>query len=177
MKDKAIFERFIQEERQIQESWQIFELFEEERRKWREELAHLEADREAAQKAIDALTLQVIEVQESLERAKEQLKEREEALLEVIVPLMEESALDYLEVIGKGGKVVKARAARNYYPEAYVATLFKEREELLGEKGMRERVLDLELENAKLKIELRDLANEAKLEEEGIIDEAASERA
>lgn len=166
MRDREIFERFLREEEGIKESWRIFEIFEEERRKWQEELARLKEDRKIIQETVDALALRAIEIQEEIKQAQEALQEREKRLISEALPSIEAMRLHSVEVIGKGGKIIKAKPARDYYPEAYVARLFRELEELSSEKGLKERILDLELENAKLKVELRDLLNEPQEPEE-----------
>lgn len=174
MRDREIFEQFLRQEAGIKESWKIVELFEEERAKWSEERTQLEERSEELRRELLELEKRTLESKEEMARKDRLLKEREERIKvydaqlkerarnidEDCLPEPSQMRLKSVEVISKNGAVIKAKPAKEYFSEGYVATLLRELEELRGNKGLREKVLDLELENSKLKVELRDLLAE-----------------
>ncbi len=171
MRDREIFEQFLHQEAEIKESWRVVEFFEKERAKWSEEKMELEERSVELKRELEELERRALESEEEMARKDRLLKEREEQLKlydtqlsereqsinEGCLPEPSQMGLKSVEVISKSGGIIRAKPARAYFSEGYVAALLHELDELKGNKGLREKVLDLELENFKLKVELRDL--------------------
>lgn len=172
MKDREVFLKFVEQEQGVKEMWQTVKLFEAERQKFAEELRDFEKDKRQAQELLDSLALKAIHLQEEINRFEEALKESEQRFLDDSLIPLSKAALKMVEVRGKEGKVLKALPVGEYYSRVYVAKLIEKIEVM--EPSFRafdetqERLLELELENAKLKVEIRDLRGELKqYEEEG----------
>lgn len=94
------------------------------------------------------------------------IKDRRDSLLESAAEssVHEAIPLRHVEVMGKGGKVIKATPVKNYYEQSIVSF---QSDESRSERELHEeierlqaRIIDLELENANLSIENRELRGE-----------------
>ncbi len=231
-REKEMLMRFIQQESDIKERWQIVEIFEEERKRFEEERKTLieeceRLDREYQEKTalvqqlqeqLSTLEMSFKEIERKEKESKELFKEREtqshqlqseneelaekvkkhksdfkelsigveslkaeyivrqnalndikkrrDSLLESAAEssLYEAIPLRQVEVIGRGGKVIKATPAKNYYEHTIISIQSEENrseKELLEEiEKLQAKSIDLEIEKANMSIELRELKGE-----------------
>lgn len=157
MKDRAIFERFIKAEISANEEWRIFDIFETEREKWRKELENLELKKVTLNHEIGELLRRASELQDANLRMENQLRDRESKLADCKIPALLDMALPNIEIIDENGDIKVAKPAREYYPRGYVARILEELEEFKEARDTKQKILELEFENAKMRVELRDL--------------------
>ncbi|MDO7253827.1 nickel-binding protein Mua [Helicobacter cappadocius] len=181
--DRQIFQEFVQKSSEIKETWEIAKLFEEEREKFKQELLNYENEIKQAKKFLK-------DFRAESSRIKEEIKELEELKLkriQEIQALREEvfkqkikkkisklkvekdeiqhekkdeilpKPVEMIDIYLKDGSVAKARPTKKVYTD----TLYKKYRVVLKEnKSLKDRILEFELENSKLKIELRDFYTE-----------------
>lgn len=171
MSDKeAIFERFIHNVEQIHETWQVVEFFEAELKRFRDEVGNYESNITKEQNSLKDIRAEYLELQDALKSARnelESLKERKEKLSEnapdSIDNLRENLPLTPLEKVDirlKDGIVVKANPANDVYSREIAEMYLKSLWEM---KSLKARLLDSDLENAKLRNEIRSLQDKAKV--------------
>lgn len=171
MSDKeAIFERFIHNVEQIHDTWQVVEFFEAELKRFRDEVGNYESNITKEQNSLKDIRAEYLELQDALKSARnelESLKERKEKLSEnapdSIDNLRENLPLTPLEKVDirlKDGIVVKANPANDVYSREIAEMYLKSLWEM---KSLKARLLDSDLENAKLRNEIRSLQDKAKV--------------
>lgn len=165
----AIFERFIHNVEQIHETWQIVEFFEAELKRFREEVGNYESDISKEQNSLKDIRAEYLELQDAIKTARnelESLKERrrqfEESTPDSIDNLRENLPLKPLEKVPirlRSGRVVPANPANDMYSKEIAEMYLKSLWEM---KSLKARLLDSDLENAKLRNEIRSLQDKAK---------------
>lgn len=165
----AIFERFIHNAEQIHETWQIVEFFESELKRFRDEVGNYESDVSKEQNNLKEIRAEYLELQDAIKTARnelESLKERKEKLSEntpdSIDKLRENLPLKPLEKVPirlRDGIVVPANPANDVYGREIAEMYLKSLWEM---KSLKARLLDSDLENAKLRNEIRSLQDKAK---------------
>lgn len=168
-KDEAIFERFIHNIEQIHETWQVVEFFESELKRFRDEVGNYESDVSKEQNNLKEIRSEYLELQDAIKSAKnelESLKERKEQFnentpdsidnLRKNLPL---TPLEKVDIRLKDGIVVKANPASDVYSREIAEMYLKSLWEM---KSLKARLLDSDLENAKLRNEIRSLQDKAK---------------
>lgn len=166
---EAIFERFIHNVEQIHETWQIVEFFEAELKRFREEVGNYESDVYKEQNNLKDIRAEYLELQNAIKTARnelESLKERkrqfEENVPDSIDNLRENLPLTPLEKVPirlKSGRVALANPANDVYDKEIADKYLKSLWEM---KSLKARLLDSDLENAKLRNEIRSLQDKAK---------------
>ena len=168
-KSSAIFERFIHNVENIRETWQIVEFFEAELARFKDEVGDYESNISKEQNSLKEIRAEYLELQDSIKSARnelESLKERKEKFgentpdsidnLRQNLPL---TPLDKVEIRLKDGIVVKANPAGDVYSKEIAEKYLKSLWEL---KSLKARLLDSDLENAKLRNEIRTLRDKAR---------------
>lgn len=179
MEDKQIFQDFIEKSSDIKESWEIAQLFEEEREKFKQEIFSYKQDILQAKKTLKKMRLQIADSKDKIEKF-EELKNQKISEIEAIkqdlfkqkikknisklnhekYQMINEKKeeilpkpLETVDIYLKDGSVAKARPAKRIFTD----NLYKKYRVILKEnKILKEQILEFELENSKLKIELRD---------------------
>lgn len=164
----AIFERFIHNIDNIRETWQIVEFFEAELKRFRDEVGDYESNISKEQNNLKAIRAEYLELQDSIKSARnelESLKERKGNFAEnspdSIDNLRQNLPLTPLEKVDirlKDGIVVKANPANDVYSKEIAEMYLKSLWEM---KSLKARLLDSDLENAKLRNEIRTLKDKA----------------
>ncbi|RDU64801.1 nickel-binding protein Mua [Helicobacter sp. MIT 14-3879] len=168
---KNVFDRFIQNIDNIKETWQIVEFFENEFEKFREEVGNYQSNISKEQENLKKIRNEHLELQESVKKIKEELeklKEEKDKLkdennldsidnLRKNVPIR---ALQKVDIRLKDGIVVKANPASDVYSKEIVEKYIISLREL---KSLKSRLMDSDLENAKLRNEIKDLKQERKI--------------
>ena len=126
------------------------------------QVSALQKEHKELNRAVQSLKAEYIVRQNALK----DIKERRDLLLETTVrsSVQEAMPVHRVEVMGKGGEVRRAIPAKNYYEEiivSYQSDESRSERELHEElERLQARVIDLELENANLSIENRELRGE-----------------
>ncbi|MGX2982718.1 nickel-binding protein Mua [Helicobacter sp. 23-1045] len=164
----GVFERFIQNVENIRESWQIVEFFENEMQKFKDELNDYEFNISKEQNALKDLRSEYLALQEEIKSAKDELellKDRSEKIRESVPDSIDNlrknlplTPLAKVDIRLKDGIVVKANPADDVYSreiaEKYLQCLW----EL---KSIKAQLVDSDLENTKLRKEIRDLKDKS----------------
>lgn len=159
-----VFERFIHNVENIREAWQIVEFFENELQKFKDEANDYEFNITKEQNNLKYLRSEYLELQDSIKNAKdelESLKDRSEKLRENVPDSIDNlrknlplTPLQKVDIRLKDGIVVKANPAVDVYSrdiaEKYIQCLW----EL---KSIKAQLIDSDLENTKLRSEIKDL--------------------
>ena len=181
------FDLFFQKLVDIKESWEIFRIFESEREKFAREQEEYDAELEKTQenlriyrnkiaelkKEVAKLqtqkenhekSLKLLEEKKTKQRIKNQVKKIEEEKKEIKEKKQEifPDAMSQVEVFDENGEIKKMRCVRRIYDESLYN---KYRIALKEGREFRNKIAELELENSRLKIELRDFCNEIALKE------------
>ena len=181
------FDMFFKKLVDIKESWEIFRVFEEEREKFAKEAEEYHRDLQESQELLRVCRNQIHEDKSELEKLKKQIQAQEKALKLLkekrlkcrvktkVDEIQEEKKIlnqkrkeilpqpiSEVEVFTENGEIKSLKASRRLYNEE----LFSQYRITMKENRIfRNRVSELELENAQLKIELRDLQREIALQE------------
>ncbi|RAX58945.1 hypothetical protein CCZ01_01775 [Helicobacter monodelphidis] len=166
---EALEESFKAIDRQEKASKQNFEEREQYLRELHIENAHIE------EQAVQ-LRQEVKDLQRDVERLKAEyivrqnalkaIKDRRDTLLESAAEsgIYEAIPLRQVEVMGRGGKIIKAQPAKNYYEQTIVSIKSGEsrnEKELLEEiEKLQAKTIELEIEKGELSIEVRELKSE-----------------
>ncbi len=174
-RDKAIFERFIHNIDNIRETWQVVEFFETELARFRDEMGNYESDISKEQNNLKDIRAEYLELQDAIKTARnelESLKERKEQFAETapdsIDKLRENLPLTPLEKVPirlKDGIVVPANPANDVYGKEIAEMYLKSLWEM---KSLKARLLDSDLENAKLRNEIRTMQDKANKAHKGV---------
>ncbi|CRF46173.1 nickel-binding protein Mua [Helicobacter heilmannii] len=181
----AIFQEFIKKAPEMKESWEVVQLFEEERQKFQEELQAYEEEIENARAVLRDLRAQMVQTKDQIKELQTLQKSKEEEIqeirqellshkikrdlwqLEKDKPELQESneplpqALEVVEIYLKDHSIARARPAKRYFADQ----LYRQYRVLLRENHvLKDRVFGLDLENSTLKIELRDRQTQEKLQ-------------
>lgn len=166
-----VFDRFIQNAENIKETWQIVEFFENEYKKFRDEVGNYENNIAKEQESLKQIRSEYLEIQESIKIAKSELEslnlqtsklKENVANLDSIDNLRKNIPIRPLEKVDirlKDGIVVKANPASEVYSKEIVEKYVTSLKEL---KSFKAKLMDSDLENAKLKNEIRELKKEKK---------------
>ena len=168
-KSSAILERFIHNVENIRETWQIVEFFEAELKRFRDEVGDYESNISKEQNSLKEIRAEYLELQDSIKSARnelESLKERKESFAENTPDSIDNlrknlplTPLDKVEIRLKDGIVVKANPANDVYSKEIAEKYLKSLWEL---KSLKARLLDSDMENAKLRNEIRTLRERAR---------------
>ncbi|BDQ28362.1 nickel-binding protein Mua [Helicobacter ailurogastricus] len=182
----AIFEEFIKKASEMKESWEVVQLFEEERQKFHEELQAYEEEIENARAVLRDLRAQVMQTKEQIKELQDCQKSKEEEIQEIRQELLSHKikrdllqlekdkpdipqssdeplpqALEVVEIYLKDRSIARARPAKRYFGDQ----LYRQYRVLLRENHvLKDRIFGLDLENSTLKIELRDRQTQDKLQ-------------
>lgn len=181
--DRKIFQDFIQKSSEIKETWEIVQLFEEERQKFKQEFLTYENEIKQAKKLLKELRLQSSKIKEEISEMKElkekKIKEMQELRQDLFKQKIKKNIsklkfekdqiqhekkdeilpkpLETIDIYLKDGTIAKARPTKKVFTD----TLYKKYRVILKEnKALKDQMLEYELENSKLKIELRDFYTE-----------------
>lgn len=181
--DKKIFQDFIQKSSEIRETWEIVQLFEEERAKFKQEFLTYENEIKQAKKLLKELRLQSSKIKEEILTMKELKEKKTKEMQELRQDLFKQKIkknisklrlekdqiqhekkdeilpkpLEAIDIYLKDGTIAKARPTKKVFTDA----LYKKYRVILKEnKALKDQMLEYELENSKLKIELRDFYTE-----------------
>ena len=147
-KSSAIFEQFIHNVENIRETWQIVEFFEAELARFKDEVGDYESNIKSARNEL-----------ESLKERKEKFSENTPDSIDNLRQNLPLTPLDKVEIRLKDGIVVKANPAGDVYSKEIAEKYLKSLWEL---KSLKARLLDSDLENAKLRNEIRTLRDKAR---------------
>lgn len=182
------FEFFFQQLSEIKEVWEIYQIFENERKKFLEETKEYNAEIQAHQDILRGYRQQIKEIKQELEELRQLKQEEEEALRNLkdkktkqridnmVHALASEkenikdkkkqilpNTLKEVQVYTQDNKVQKMKPAQNLYGEE----LYKKYRVALKEsRELKNKIADLELENLQLNIEIRDFYAEIALQEQ-----------
>lgn len=169
----------------IKDSWKVFEIFEKERAKLKQEAKQYDQDLQQNQELLARLRAQITECKHELKNLQEEILQkketlnylREKELKQQINMEMEDCAkqrqrikqrsllpkqLKIIEVFDEQGNIKKLKAVRRVYD----SEMFNQYRITLKENRLfREKLMQYELENSQLKIELRDFFSEMALQE------------
>lgn len=161
---EKIFDRFIQNIDNIKETWQIVEFFESEFEKFKADVGSYKDTIAKEQESLKAIRSEHLELQDSIKQARDKLanlKEQRENInqytpdsidnLRKNIPIR---ALQKVDIRLKDGVVVKANPASDVYSKEIVEKYVTCLREL---KSLKAKLMDSDLENAKLKKELKEL--------------------
>lgn len=159
-----VFERFIHNVENIREAWQIVEFFENELQKFKDEANDYEFNITKEQNNLKYLRSEYLELQDSIKNAKnelESLKDRSEKLRENVPDSIDNlrknlplTPLQKVDIRLKDGIVVKANPAVDVYSKDIAEKYLKCLWEL---KSIKAQLIDSDLENTKLRSEIKDL--------------------
>ncbi len=167
-----IFDKFIQNAANIHEQWQIVEFFENEFKKFKNEVSDYENNIAREQEILKKIRSEYLELQDAIKTAKvelEQLKTQNNKLKEnlqcedSIDNLRKNTPIHPLEKVDirlKDGIVVKANPASDVYSKEIVEKYIVSLREL---KTIKAKLMDSDLENAKLRNEIKDIKLERKM--------------
>lgn len=160
----GVFERFIYNVENIRETWQIVEFFENELKKFKDEVNDYEFNISKEQNNLKHLRSEYLELQDSIKNAKdelESLKDRSEQIKENVPDSIDNlrknlplTPLQKVDIRLKDGIVVKANPASDVYSKEIAEKYLKCLWEL---KSLKAQLIDSNLENAKLRNEINDL--------------------
>lgn len=160
----GVFERFIYSVENIREGWQIVEFFENELKKFKDEVNEYEFNISKEQNHLKDLRSEYLELQDSIKDAKnelESLKERNEKIKENMPDSIDNlrknlplTPLEKVEIRLKDGIVVKANPASDVYSKDIAEKYLKCLWEL---KSLKSQLIDSDLENTKLRNEIKNL--------------------
>ncbi|WP_095295139.1 nickel-binding protein Mua [Helicobacter sp. 13S00482-2] len=177
--DRRIFQEFIQKSSDIKEVWEIAKLFEEERERFKQESLNYETEIKQAKKLLkdfrsqcaiikkEVAELQAIKdektkeiqtlkedifkqkIKNNISRLKKEKDDIKNEKKDEILP----KPIELIDIYLKDGSIAKAKPTKRVFTDA----LYKRYRVILKEnKSLKEQILEFELENSKLKIELRD---------------------
>lgn len=166
-----IFDKFIQNADNINETWQIVEFFEDEFKKFKNEVNDYENNIAKEQEMLKTIRAEYLEIQDALKNAKinlERLQETNKALetnihnSDSIDNLRKNIPIRPLEKVAirlRDGIVVKANPAEKIYSQEVAEKYVTSLREL---KTLKAKLMNSDLENAKLKNEIKDIKAERK---------------
>ncbi|PAF52872.1 hypothetical protein BKH44_00250 [Helicobacter sp. 13S00477-4] len=167
----------------MKESWEVFRLFEEEREKFKQEIFSYEQEIFQAKEKLKKIRLRYIKLKNEMNDIEEIKQKKIQEINEIkqylfkqkiqknISKLKNEKSnllgekkeallpkpVEMIDIYLKDGSIAKARPVKKIFTDI----LYKKYRVLLKEnKSLKEHILDFELENSKLKIELRDFYTE-----------------
>lgn len=153
-----VFDRFIRNMDKIAETWQVVEFFENELRKFRDEVSNYESDIVREQGVLKKLREEYVKLQQDIKAAKNELNkigdDRDIDDLEPSKTVAPIRALEKVDIRLKDGIVVKANPAYDVYSKDVVEKYMTNLREV---KSLKAKLLEVEFENAKLKNELREI--------------------
>lgn len=168
--NEAIFERFIHNVDDIRETWQIVEFFEAELARFKAEVGDYESDISKEQNNLKEIRAEYLELQNSIKTARNELESLKERKGHFEANAPEPDSIDNLrknlpltplakvDIRLKDGIVVKANPAGDVYSKEIAEMYLKSLWEM---KSLKTRLLDSDLENAKLRNEIRVLRDKA----------------
>lgn len=187
-KEARIFQDFIEKSSEIKESWEIARLFEAEREKFRQDIAIYEREINQAKATLRDIRLKTLDLKDEIEKLNAKKEETITQINEInqdlfrhkikknisnlkhekyqIVHEKKEEILpkpiESVDIYLKDGSIAKARPVKKIFSDM----LYKKYRIILREnRSLKEQILEFELENSKLKIEVRDFYTEDILRE------------
>ena len=150
-----VFDRFVQNADKINETWQIVEFFENEFEKFKISVGNYEADILKEQEKLKALRAEYIAIQDEIKNIELELKHLEDSKKSINIDKIDDiKPLEKVKIKLKDGIIVKANPALDVYPkelyEQYTKSLFEI-------KTLRAKLNNSDLENAKLKNEIKEI--------------------
>ncbi|RAX54878.1 hypothetical protein CCY99_01660 [Helicobacter sp. 16-1353] len=167
-----IFDKFIQNADNIRETWQIVEFFEEEFKKFKNEVNDYENNITKEQEMLKAIRAEYLEIQDALKNAKIDLERLQEQNKNLETNIYDVDSIDNLrknipirplekvDIRLKDGIVVKANPARDVYSKEIAEKYLISLKEL---RALKSKLMNSDLENAKLKNEIKDIKAERKV--------------
>lgn len=167
-----IFDKFIQNADNIRETWQIVEFFEDEFTKFKNEVNDYENNIAKEQEMLRAIRAEYLEIQDALKKAKTDLEQLQEQNKNLETNIQDADSIDNLrknipirplekvDIRLKDGVVVKANPAKDVYSKEIAQNYVTSLIEL---KTLKAKLMNSDLENAKLKNEIKDIKAERKV--------------
>lgn len=151
----AIFERFIRNMDRVKETWQIVEFFENEFKKFKDEIANYESDIAKEQSVLKKLREEYLQLQQDIKLAKDKIgKTNTNCDMDSDTSNTLIRALEKVDIRLKDGIIVKANPAYDVYSKEIVEKYMANLREM---KSLKAKLLEVEFENTKLKNELREV--------------------
>lgn len=192
MKDKAIFEKFIQKSSNIKETWEIVKLFEEERERFKQECSSYENEIVKSKNELKKIRGEIKELKTDILNLEELKSQKQDEIHFInqklfsskikhnIVKIKDEKnrivtekkdilpkPAETIDIYLKDGSIAKARPVKRLFTDI----LYKKYRIILKEnKSLKDQILNLELEKTKLEIELRDINTEDILKQKNLKD-------
>lgn len=187
-KEARIFQEFIEKSSEIKESWEIVRLFETEREKFHQDIIAYEEEINQAKSTLRNIRLKTLDLKDEIEKLNTKKEEKITQINEIkqdlfrhkikknisnlkhekyqIVHEKKEEILpkpiESVDIYLKDGSIAKARPVKKIFSDV----LYKKYRIILREnRSLKEQILEFELENSKLKIEVRDFYTEDMLRE------------
>lgn len=153
----SVFNKFIRNASKINETWQIVEFFENEFKKFRDEVSNYENNILREQAILKKIRSEYLQLQQDIKVAKEELENVKKidsnsdlSYDNINQPIR---ALEKVDIRLKDGIVVKANPASDIYSKEVVEKYIASLREV---KLLKSKLLEVEFENAKLKNELKE---------------------
>ncbi|PAF41545.1 hypothetical protein BJI48_08390 [Helicobacter sp. 11S02596-1] len=183
----------------MKESWELVRLFEDERERFKQEILSYQEEISQAKAKLKKIRQQVEESKNEVQKLEETKQEKIDEIKDIKRHLFEQKIkknisklkneklqiinekkeeilpkpLELIEIYLKDGTVAKARPVKRVFTDG----LYKKYRVILKEnKILKEQILELELENSKLKIELRDFYAEDMLKANQSLDHKTEEK-
>ena len=162
-----VFDRFIQNAEKINETWQIVEFFENEFNRFRDEVDHYKDSISKEQDQLKNIRAEYISIQDKIKESKSKLEQlqadierlesyhsQQNNIMHNLQNELEIKPLEIVDIFLSDGTIVPANPAKEFYAknllEKYLSCLI----EL---KTLKVKLNNSDLENAKLKNELKDM--------------------
>lgn len=187
-RETRIFQDFVEKSSEIKESWEIVRLFEEEREKFRQDLANYEKEINHAKTTLSDIRSKILDLKNEIgilktkkeekvaqinlikqdlfkQKIKKNISNLKHEKYQIVHDKKEEilpKPIETVDIYLKDGSIAKARPVKKVFSDI----LYKRYRIILREnKSLKEQILGFELENSKLKIEVRDFYTEDILRE------------
>lgn len=164
-----VFDKFIQNVEEISETWQIVEFFEDEFDKFKHRINDYEDNIIKEQEMLKNIRSEYFEIQTSLKNAKMELEEIQNQSKNIEIKISDSvdnlrknipvRPLEKVDILLKDGISVKANPAFDVYSKEIVEKYVISLREL---KALKSKLMDSDLENAKLRNEIKDIKLERK---------------